>query len=333
MGLFDSPTSAYQPAQAPTYTRDTPFAPFNAMLLMEIDPPLTQVDWERAGFMWHKVREGRNGNVHLIAAAPFWSIALATALLPLACTTLHIGQRMRERRRERAGLCTACGYDLRASPERCPECGQGNPRRGMIVAVRRIARHLFTILSVLSLLLCVGTCVLWVRSYSVTDNISRVHADFGADAYRGRIWALNSSAGGIRLWSIAAARWKISCTFASGALRENVGWHWDTTAPRRYPVVNSHLAVAGVWSWTHSRSREGTSVPVGGLLSHTMTFPYWLHAAIFAALPAAAQFRFSFWYVPRRRRIRAGLCPNCGYDLRASPERCPECGTANPRAV
>jgi hypothetical protein len=54
--------------------------------------------------------------------------------------------------------------------------------------------------------------------------------------------------------------------------------------------------------------------------------PYWALAACAAALPAAWIWRTR--KSAARSRLSRGLCPTCGYDLRASPERCPECGTA-----
>jgi hypothetical protein len=43
-----------------------------------------------------------------------------------------------------------------------------------------------------------------------------------------------------------------------------------------------------------------------------------------------------FWFVTSRRirrdeqREHQGLCPKCGYDLRATPRHCPECGQRFP---
>ncbi len=54
---------------------------------------------------------------------PHWFIVLATAVLPLLWATRHIRRSRMSACRAEAGLCLTCGYDLRGTPDRCPECG------------------------------------------------------------------------------------------------------------------------------------------------------------------------------------------------------------------
>jgi hypothetical protein len=50
---------------------------------------------------------------------PIWALVTLTLVLP----AISIMRWHRRRAREMIGKCKRCGYDLRATPERCPECG------------------------------------------------------------------------------------------------------------------------------------------------------------------------------------------------------------------
>src|SRR4051794_181011 len=74
------------------------------------------------------------------------------------------------------------------------------------------------------------------------------------------------------------------------------------------------------------------SEPPGPRQTPTSILPMVFLASLFAILPLAASMRLA----RRRRRakrLNAGHCIACGYDLRASPDRCPECGLPAPSAI
>jgi hypothetical protein len=170
-----------------------------------------------------------------------------------------------------------------------------------------VLRRLFTFASVLSLVLCVGTCVLWVRSRHrvylcvlATDP----HSDFR------RSIGFGSKPGTVCLWCDTGAGIYWQANFNA------VAWADDMFAdPFVYASPNATKVRFHGFEFFSETGAEASS--------HWIALPHYLVAGAFATMPLLwIRRRFA-----HRRILHCGLCPTCGYDLRATPDRCPECGT------
>jgi hypothetical protein len=101
---------------------------------------------------------------------------------------------------------------------------------------------------------------------------------------------------------------------------------WDRFEVDEYPKSSSPDPYRPQLGFLYIPRVESSTGEGLGAITTIVVFPLWLPTALFGALPA---WMLLAWARRRRRvgRHGAGRCRRCGYDLRASPARCPECGT------
>jgi hypothetical protein len=193
--------------------------------------------------------------------------------------------------------------------------------------VKNWRRRIVNALVALSLVLLAGVVLLWVRSYAVLPRETLVH-DYGPswapDARRTQ-WAVQSFEGRLSVGRLTyspkkSPTWAVSVfgsATADGVQHVHSPAQLDWIAPR-------HWWERWGFAWRHTifsvYPTMGFPVPLDEVTYATV--PYWALALLFAMAPALRWLAI----VRRRRRRRKEFCARCGYDLRATPNRCPECG-------
>jgi len=181
-------------------------------------------------------------------------------------------------------------------------------------------RFVFNSLALVSLLLCLGMAGLWVRSYWVEDSFGgfvlksedETREEEHSDEVSGWfVWSRHGCCG------LDGEVETTSRSLARSVTAHGWGWH------RRSPDPET-----GTWAGFKLARTEERLGRSGFSRSIIVCVPHWFPTLVFAIAP-------SWWLLHQRKRRalqRAGCCKTCGYDLRATPERCPECGTVQAAA-
>jgi hypothetical protein len=150
-------------------------------------------------------------------------------------------------------------------------------------------RFMFNLVNGMSLLLGVATAVLWVRSYFV-QPLPSMYSDR---------WLYDEG---------YAAIYKGEFTFVYYDTEPRPTRWFQTIRIDTQPLVVSQWMGGSGWnnSWWYT----------------SVNCRIWLLTLLALVVPSIWLVRF----VRARSRTVLGHCPVCGYDLRATPDRCPECG-------
>jgi hypothetical protein len=194
-----------------------------------------------------------------------------------------------------------------------------------------MARHLHSLafcahaaLSALAVLLCVVAILFGALDRTEGRTIILSHANAGAPRTF-RFIQLWSCAGGIRLMLGVDVEQQPFPNSQSG-------WQFlgSRYSPGSRPYPFDTFGGPDTRAWTLGSFefyRKDYAIPTYSERNRSITAPAWCFAALFA-VPPLLWLRALRRRLVARRRLRLGLCVHCGYDVRSSPERCPECGAS-----
>ena len=197
------------------------------------------------------------------------------------------------------------------------------PITGRVIAV---------LLCAVSLTVCALSVVGWVRGYWAVDVFERVvHTSRSGDS-TSTIYRV-SSGRGVVAFTFSSRRWASLRPAPNDRRGPPPDFHSTSYARAALRPDRFHLVRQTAWQklgfHRHSRRGAAPGSPYGfGDVNGSWGFrvPYWLVVPLAGILPVISLRRLS--RLRRHFRTRRGLCGGCGYDLRASRERCPECGEA-----